>query len=216
VTTEEIRDHINAAFQQVLNSKGKLAYLALSSKTENHIRDNIAYSIFTKQVYVSREFGDSNKKRFDIAVLSEGKPKTIVELKWDFLFDWWNTGRNNKGYKNRFNGFWSDIVKWQNSNSARDTELFVLSIIVDATGALPPGMTKYKTRGHDQFSRSCEANSNLRKSILDRLGSDFRSEFKCPVTAIGPFGDTEFDIEVSAYCWLIGPIPLTLQRNFPL
>ena len=85
-------DLLEATIDSVGASFGpdELAFLALTSKPEQHFRDRIAYSLFKKLeddcVLVCREW-----KRTDLAVLnaSDQQPLILLELKWMYSMNAW-------------------------------------------------------------------------------------------------------------------------------
>ncbi len=68
----------------------ELAYLALTSKPEQHFRDRIAFNLYrqleNEAVLVCREWN-----RIDLAVIAaaDQKPIILVELKWMYSMDAW-------------------------------------------------------------------------------------------------------------------------------
>ena len=63
----------------------ELAYLALTTKIENPVRDRWAFQLYRKlrgRFVVSREW-----KRTDIALLEKAAPKVLIELKAMYTFD---------------------------------------------------------------------------------------------------------------------------------
>lgn len=64
----------------------ELAYLSLTTKIELPFRDRLAYSLFkeldAKNIIVSREW-----KRTDLALLQNGLPSVLIELKAMYSFD---------------------------------------------------------------------------------------------------------------------------------
>jgi hypothetical protein len=70
---------------------GELAYLALTSKIELPIRDRLAFMLkrdLDKEGYVvAREWPSGNRNRVDIAILKNGAPVALIELKALYAFD---------------------------------------------------------------------------------------------------------------------------------
>jgi hypothetical protein len=97
IPDEELRsalDEMVDSFQQ-----DELAYLAITSKSENPFRDHLAYLLHKRYeadgYIVAREWKpredldpEDKKRRIDIAVLSpNGRPICLVQLKMMFAFD---------------------------------------------------------------------------------------------------------------------------------
>ena len=69
-----------------LFGKNELAYLALTSKIENPIRDKIAVylnnKLYEKDILIAREW-----KRTDIAAIKNGVAVSLIEIKAMYTFD---------------------------------------------------------------------------------------------------------------------------------
>ncbi len=88
------------AVQSVASSFGKneLAYLALTSKAENPVRDKIAFNLYN-QLYSSGFFVAREWKRRDIAVIdSQANAVSIIELKLMYTFDAVKSQTNLSGF----------------------------------------------------------------------------------------------------------------------
>jgi hypothetical protein len=81
-------DELKTAMSEIVQSfeKDELAYLALTSKIELPIRDRLAFYLYKKfwkdDIVVTREW-----LRTDLALLKDGKPLIICELKAGYTFD---------------------------------------------------------------------------------------------------------------------------------
>lgn len=102
--------------------KNELAYLALTSKIELPFRDRLAFQIhkhFERQTQpmrcASREW-----KRFDLAILENGEPSCLIELKAMYAFD----AFSEKGISHYAECINSDIKKmtrWRNTSTSKKT-----------------------------------------------------------------------------------------------
>jgi hypothetical protein len=92
VTSDDHDDLLRAAVAEAAISfdTDELAYLALTSKPEQHFRDRIAFCLYKRlkddPVLVCREWN-----RVDLAVLATGDqtPNVLLELKWMYSMDAW-------------------------------------------------------------------------------------------------------------------------------
>lgn len=81
----------------------ELAYLALTSKVEATIRDRLAYRLHQhlaekrSHLAVAREWQVFNRKRFDLAVVTDtSRPRLLLEAKAMYSFDLYTSAITNK------------------------------------------------------------------------------------------------------------------------
>ena len=121
--------------------ENELAYLALTSKVENPIRDRLAYSLHRRfgevqGIAFAREWTipknrkrnkDQKGGRLDLAVLENGAPQLFLEMKSMYSFDMYKKDRETLYPKQ----VCSDIKKMNNCESNREVEKIAIILITD-------------------------------------------------------------------------------------
>jgi hypothetical protein len=178
-------------------SDAEVAFLALTGKIENHVRDRIAWSLHQtlSPLIVAREW-----RRRDLVILDQTGPRLLVEFKAMYSFDavWPRKRLEYQGY------IASDVEKMALPASP-DKHLFevVLSTHVgSAVGGELRGVVKY---GLDANRALNQLGSN---GLLDESRRQLRS-------LLGAWGSSEaielargdpWAIDTVVDAWLVGPI----------
>ncbi|MHA7191068.1 hypothetical protein ACX80N_12340 [Arthrobacter sp. MDT2-16] len=124
---------------------GELAYLALTSKVEQPLRDRLAWSLFTKlpDLVVTREW-----KYTDLAILDlHGAPLALIEAKALYTFDVVTPDRADvRKYKREVE---SDIAKAFTLLKGRPASVFALVLVAHPMGLPSAGFEdalKYQSK----------------------------------------------------------------------
>lgn len=182
----------------------KLAYLALTSKPEFVIRDQLAWRIHSNmwpEVLVAREWQAKGKGAFhsDLAVLPAVGPDPLIllELKAMYTFD---AVKKNREQFPRY--VEADIAKsW--AFAGPETAIYALLLVVHPSGELPALQPiKFRTGANAAIRRyGAEGLRQEAQSYLDQRLAELGS-----ITASGAIsGGTAFDVRVDLLYWLIGP-----------
>lgn len=190
-------------------SQDELAYLALTSKIELPIRDQLAYSLQQRfgnnhDAKIAREWkGDftnewkekveRNWKRIDLAVTVDQQPRLLLEAKAMYTFDICN--KRKSWFLTSINKDQKDL---QNLALGPAVEKLILVLATDCdqapTEALD-GVVKYSSdlRRYDKFRKTEEELQQLSKERFSEL--NFFSSGRIP-------GGQVFDMDVRVYYWL--------------
>ena len=176
--------------------KGELAYLALTSKVENPIRDRLAYSLQRRfgeegNIYVAREWTEQIR-RVDIAVLDGRIPRLLLEIK--AMYNSYNLFRKNQaGFPNQVG---KDIDKLRSYQSKDKLEKIAMILVPNHTDRCSrdlENIVKYRLWNHQPRHKD-----DLKKAIE----SNFPPK-RCGSGCI--FGGRAFGIGVDVHYWLFGP-----------
>lgn len=153
---------------EILNSGSfdaeKFAYLALTSKVENPIRDEVCYLLHKlyagkneNKYFVAREW-NKNRKKSDLAVLewsgNKLEPKLIIEFKNCYSFDFFTEGRR-KTFQNALKDDFKkadNIVKEVNNN----IKCYAILIVTYIDSEIPENLNsiiKYATSNNPIIKR---------------------------------------------------------------
>jgi hypothetical protein len=179
--------------------KDELAYLALTSKVEFQVRDKLAYRLHCRlgeTFVVAREW-----KRRDLAILKEGRPVLVLELKASYSYSAAKDPSERSEY----------FVRLQNDlDKARSTlgdgpEIYALLLVTHPMGEIDGAyrdVVKYLRgiTGAVKKLRSAEAVRNASSDALSAL-------FHCiaPVERGEWNGGSAFGTSVAIDYWLVGP-----------
>ena len=180
-------------------SRDELAYLALTSKVENPIRDRLAYLLHQKygeeeNIFVAREWTERKKiARVDIAILdAEKKPLLLLEI--TAMYNSYNLfKRNQEGFPDKVR---KDIEKLKRYPSKDKLEKIAMILVPNHTNSCPrdlEGVIKYRLWNH-----------KLR--CKDELSKAIKSNFKFKHLDSGCVaGGCAFGIGIDVHYWLFGP-----------
>jgi len=176
--------------------RDELAYLAMTSKIEFPFRDRLAHELYKKlgsEPQVAREW-----RKTDIAILENGSPVTLIELKAMYSAEMTtDTGLHNyTGYIEK------DFMK---ARSLTPTgEVFAILLATHPRTRFPKslkGVAKYYYGVNRAFTNSNENQSAIAEKAKERL------RLKIGDSRIADFGSIEggkaFGIEVDILYWLI-------------
>ncbi len=110
----------NLKLSENLFHDDELAFLSLTSKIENPIRDALAYQLYKNindDFLVSREWN-----RTDIAILKNGNPEAIIELKAMYTFDAL-IEKNILNYREKID---KDLIKLKRYSNENTSGFFIL------------------------------------------------------------------------------------------
>ena len=181
-------------------NKDEIAYLALTSKIENPIRDKIAYifhSELCKGDLISREWDTGTNKRVDLAILDkDSQPKCLIEFKAH------SSLKKEEGYK--------DCVKNELNKLAnvpgQDAELYYIFLC-----NLPHSKIDNKYSNTVKYYKSINSylkNKNSLKEIKDdlKISWDYYTEKKNKNTEIISIkGGVYYGIKVTIQAFIYGP-----------
>ncbi len=178
----------------------ELAYLALTSKIENPIRDKIAY-IFHSELYkkalICREWKTSKNKRVDLAILdTQNRPKCLIEFKAHSAI-----GRE-KNYKDWLT---KELNKIANA-ATENTELYYIFLCNLPHKTIPPEYSKAvkyfeKINGH----LSMKPLNNIEDDLKKNWTHYTEGKEKNP-TIIRIKGGEYYGIEVTIHAFVYGPL----------
>jgi len=185
-------DHLSQSF-----SLDELAYLALTSKPELHIRDRIAWHIHSlnQKILVAREWHNR-----DLVLLYKLQPVCIVELKAMYTFD----AIYNP---NKFIKWMREDINKARKESTRETEIYSVILAVHPHAEIPEesqGVVKF----YKGINRAFHKNSNSSSAIKTRARNNFEDQFKrCPKLHYGGeiHAGSAFKIGVDILYWIYGP-----------
>ncbi len=109
--------------------KNELAFLALTSKIENHLRDKIAFVLhenFKDELIISREWNDRNGKKADIAIFNND-PNINFNRQYniDYLIEF--KAQAVPIFQKSFtNKFYDDLIKMANAAEDKTLGYFIL------------------------------------------------------------------------------------------
>ena len=140
------------------SSFGKFAYLAMTSKVENPIRDEIAlflYNKYNSQYYIGREW-----KRRDLAILDKQNlnPIVLIEFKNCYTLDF--ALGNFQNYVVNIDSDFSKAAKCSNKN----TLIYEILIVTEIKTSIPGNISsliKYRKHINRSFSPSLISKYNL-------------------------------------------------------
>ena len=139
---------------------GELAYLALTVKPEFQVRDRLAWRLYREGVGAAREW-----KRADLAVIKDGSPAAIIELK---ALQSWNAALR------RYNPPFDQVVAADLAKAralAPDADLFELVVCVHVASPVPrelDGVVKYSSALR-RVADKAQGDENLRQ-LLESFG----------------------------------------------
>lgn len=179
--------------------RDELAYLALTVKIEQPIRDRLAFLLHEQLapdgVVVAREW-----KNIDIAILIDGKPRALIELKAAYTFDIIKGGAAHEC----FDQIVSDVRKCF-SRGYEGVEVFTLLLAThphqlphasyECAVAYYPYVRGYIRRQPDA-STAYELSDKQVRTILETHPARTKGRL---------FGGSAFGVEVSVSYWLFGP-----------
>lgn len=199
---------IQAAIQGLAATfaEDELAYLALTSKVELPLRDRLAFSLHKRfesisEVAVAREW-----RRFDLAILSNGKPSTIIEAKAMYSFDMF-TNHALWQYPNKVDADISKFLRFFGTATEQQQPVLYSLLLATHPHVLPPreldGIIKYNS----EIQRYSPLVTN---ALLGRVREYFGNHPQCANGVL--YGGVAFGVPVSVYYWLFGPY---LPRHCP-
>ena len=195
-------DRISAIMSNLSDkfSCNELAYLALTSKIERPIVDKLAFCLHRNyaegHIAIAREWTKPKQyQRADLAVVSDGKPRLLLEAKAMYSFDMFSSDANKKKYRNRVG---KDVKKLRQFRPEYDLERTAMILLTDANCCAEgkfAGIVKYMKRLKEP------ANS------FDKLKCTVEQNFKCrPIHSSGSIcAGYEFGVNVTVHYWLFGP-----------
>ena len=185
-------------------AQDELAYLALTSKVENPIRDRLAYLLHQKygeegNIFVAREWTEPKKitgvgiERVDIAIIDEEK-RPLLLLEITAMYNSYNLfKRNQQGFPDKVR---KDVEKLKRYPSKYKLEKIAMILVPNHTNSCPrdlEGVIKYRLWNH-----TIRCKGELRKAI--------KSNFKFKHFDSGcVVGGRAFGIGVDVHYWLFGP-----------
>ena len=181
-------------------AEDELAYLALTSKLENPLRDRMAWALQSTLAgrLVAREW-----HRCDLAVLeADGTPAALVEAKAMYSFDGVSSEKMGA-----YRGWMvSDIAKADRLASGSAAEVYALLFVTHVEGRLnpdvPDGVVKYR--------RAIERATDPRLLASARTAIG-RCVAELGIARHGKLGTgTALGVGVAVEYWLIGPV----EREF--
>lgn len=178
---------------------GELAYLALTAKIEQPVRDRLAFLLHEKSqngsVMVAREW-----ENVDIAILIGGVPRVLLELKAAYTFDILKNGKPHSC----FNEVANDVRK-RFLRQYEAVEIYTL-LLASHPHQLPNSTFQegiaYYSNLQAQFNRLADAEQAYECS-RERADEIMKNH---PVQVSGRLrGGVAFGVEVSVSYWLSGP-----------
>jgi hypothetical protein len=175
----------------------ELSYLALTTKIENPLRDRWAFSLHKKllgNLTVSREW-----HRTDIAILKNGIPRALIELKAIYTFD---AALDKQSASGSFKAMQADelkVTKLDRDNS----EIYTVLLATHPKSPVPNGLyrvVKYHegiNKAFKQFGSELEVLREARESIEKGFSSK-------QVVASGSIsGGQSFGISTDVMYWVV-------------
>lgn len=191
-------DVVKSALSKVLDNwdRNELAYLAMTSKIEFPFRDRLAHELYKKlgmEPQVAREW-----RKTDIAILGNGSPITLIELKAMFTAEL-TTDIGLRDYVERVE---KDLLKARSLTASG--EVYAILLATHPTSRYPnhlKGVAKYyfgvnrafTSNNEDQSEIRAKADERLRRKIGDNRIADFGSLD----------GGKAFGVGVDVLYWLI-------------
>ena len=179
--------------------ESELAYLALTSKVENPIRDRLAYCLHRqfkeeKNIRIAREWTEHKQiSRVDIAVLDGSIPRLLLEVK--AMYNSYNLFKQDLGgFPNQVE---RDIGKLKRYQPKDKPEKIAMLLVPNHTNECPKylkGTVKYNLWNHQPREED---------ELRNAVASNF-SRFKC-FNSGRVAGGRAFGIGVEVYYWLFGP-----------
>lgn len=181
----------------------ELAYLLLTSKNENHIRDRIAYKLHSK--YYPKKLIGREWKRVDLAVFKKKMmefPEALIEIKLSSTF--YLVGKRN-GTPRSMNDLKKDIEKAY-LLAGEDTSVFGILFLAHARGKIDnihyKKIIKQYSRINSQLKKHKSYDEVLNKSvnIVRTYYENFGYNVNYGIMALGK----AFDVKVDLAYFLIG------------
>jgi hypothetical protein len=180
----------------------ELAYLALTSKIENPIRDRWAFQLHNSVgngLTVAREW-KREKKRIDIAILNMACPKVLIELTAMYTFDLVNKPQ----YTNKCIKKLEEDEEKARKLSSSDTEIYTVllathpksSISIDLLNCLK----KYSSGINRAFKRFGSP-GDIKNRSLDIVEEKLSNKNVISINTL--LGGSAFGIEVEVLYWII-------------
>ena len=173
------------SLREIRFDKNELAYLALGSKPELHLRDRLAYRLYRRGFITAREW-----HRTDLAILRNNMAEAVLQSKAAYT---WDMLRPHLGpYSAEIRG---DVLKAR--KAAPEAQIFVLVFLThlfDPVNLLSE-VIKYARSLAKAVDKSI-ARSKL-KAFLAPLGPTACWEFK---------NGEAFGVRVAVEAWLCGPV----------
>jgi hypothetical protein len=202
-------EKVNEDFQE-----NELAYLALTRKIESPIKDKLAFrlhrKLYSQNLLVSREW-----QRADVAVLENGKPIAIFELKAMFTFDATDAGSDVNGYPNLMI---EDLRKIRNRAKIQelatdDMDLYSVLLATHSLKKIDESLSG--TVLPSDYADGVNKAFNLYETpeeILSTCANNIANFFESKSTRVTQ-GDINagkcFGIEVRIPFWIIGPFGMS-------
>lgn len=186
---------ISEALKEISKSfeKNELAYLSLTSKIENPVRDRLAYRLHSDFRNVSTIAAREWKRR-DLVILKNGSPKAIIEMKAMYTFD---------AAKNReISGFHQKLIEdMAKANMYNGVEVYGLLLATHPQETLNKDY-KYTVKYLGGINSALKRSSH--DILLERAKKNIGCAFKnCETVASGKLtGGTAFGVPVSVHYWL--------------
>ena len=174
--------------------KNELAFLSLTSKIENPIRDALAYQLFNNlgnNFLVSREWN-----RTDIAILENDIPRVIIELKAMYSFDAL-IEKNILNYLEKVNKDFNKTKKY----AVKDTSAFFILLATHPFEIVKSEFAKVVKYSNDinrllKYSSELEIKETAKSNVLN-----YFSNFQCVSTG-ELVGGKAFEIETNVLFWV--------------
>lgn len=184
---------------QALFHPNELAYLALTHKIEDAIRDRLAFCLHRKwaeqdSLLVCRDWND-----VDVAVMKDSSPVLLLEAKAQYTFDILKTGKPH----NYPDLLLNDIKKVSPRRNS-DTEVFTLLLATHPHEA-PDHKYRAAVKYFHDVARGAKRGISLEKAKAE---IDRRLIGSHPQAATDVIrGGNAFGVAVSVAYWLFGPYP---------
>jgi len=178
----------------------ELAYLALTSKVEFVVRDKLAFGLH-RRLHPSRAVVAREWRRTDLAVLTQGVPVLLLELKAMYTLD----GISSVAMR-RFTGLVRHDIRKARRFAGPTTELYALLLVTHSEGTLEPrveGVVKYRARINAALDRLGTPAAVRRVSSRN---TDVSLRALGPLTRGSIKAGRAFGVPVLIDYWLIGPV----------
>lgn len=185
------------ATQKSLFHQNELAFLALTSKIENPLRDRWALKLFNEigqKLLVAREW-----KRTDLAILDGIYPKVLIELKAMYTFDAAMYEKNIDAYVNAMN---NDIEKAKKIKDS-STDIYTVLLATHPKSPIPKKYThviKYSKDINSTFRKFQNSNA-IKKKAIQTVNT--KLNHKTIVKQGELIGGSAFGIETDVLFWII-------------
>jgi len=178
--------------------KNELAFLALTTKIELPLRDRWGYVLFKKlagsKYIVSREW-----KRTDLAIIEDGKPKVLIEIKAIYTFDAAFEG-----------GFYTRAIDYLQKDedkalklASADTEIYTVLFATHPLAKIPvelEGIVKFRAGINRALNEQNSADA-VAKIARRRIEEKFKGKHIVSKGALP--GGSAFGIGVDVMYWMV-------------